>query len=103
MKRHLRSNARAGGLGRIVDTHTALLFQGHPVTVGLPAHAFYTLQPDDDICLACVNGSLWVTLDHDPRDVILERGQHWTMPARRRCVIYALQPSDARMTAAPAA
>ena len=99
MKRRLQWDARAAGPGRFADTNTALLLQGHPLTVGLAAHALYTLQPDDDICLACVSGSLWVTLDHDPRDVILERGQHWTMPARRRCVIYALQPSNARMTA----
>ena len=79
-------------------TNTAVLLQGHPLTVGIGARELYVLQPDDDVCLACVSGSLWATLDHDVRDIILERGQSFTIPARRRCLIYALERSDARMT-----
>jgi hypothetical protein len=86
-----------------MNTNTALFFQGHALTVGLAARELYTLMPDDEVRLACVSGSLWVTLDHDRRDIILERGQNWTMPARRRCVIYALEASDAQMVAIAAA
>lgn len=55
-------------------TNTALLFQGHPLTVGIKARELYTLQPDDEVCVACVSGLLWVTVDHDRRDIVLERG-----------------------------
>ena len=47
------------------DTNTALLFQGHPLTVRLAARESYTLQPDGEVSLTCVSGSLWVTLDQD--------------------------------------
>jgi hypothetical protein len=85
-----------------MDLNTASFLQGHAMTVGIGSRALCVVRPDADVCLACVGGTLWVTLDHDLRDIILEPGQHWTIPARKRCLIYALQASHACLTAANA-
>ena len=79
-------------------TNTASLLQGHALTVGIRARKIYALRPDGELRVACVSGALWVTLDNDPRDIVLERGQSWTIPARGRCLIYALGASEARLT-----
>ena len=43
--------------------------------------------------VACKEGCLWLTLDHDQRDIVLEAGQSFVTPQHRRALIYALQAS----------
>lgn len=78
---------------------TALVAQGYAVTVGIRAHEICRLRPDDPLSVACVSGTLWLTVDHDARDIVLERGQSCVVPAQRRCLVYALQASEARFSA----
>lgn len=42
--------------------------------------------------LVCLEGCLWVTLDHQPQDIVLEPGQRLAGVPQRR-VVYALRPS----------
>lgn len=42
--------------------------------------------------LVCLEGSLWVTLDHQPQDIVLEPGQRLA-GVPQRVVVYALKPS----------
>ena len=53
-------------------------------------HAF---DPADDTVVTCTEGSVWVTLDDDVRDIVLERGESFTAPAGRRAVVYAFEVS----------
>ncbi len=62
-------------------------------TLSLPARAIHALRDAQGHQLTCHQGCLWVTLDHDPRDIILEPGQSFTLPDSRRAVIYALEDS----------
>lgn len=41
----------------------------------------------------CREGSVWVTLDGDPRDYILEAGESFTTAEHRRAVVYAFETS----------
>ena len=50
--------------------------------------------------LRCDSGSLWITLDHDPRDIVLEAGQSFSGGMPRRAIVYALEAS--RLTVATA-
>lgn len=43
--------------------------------------------------LACREGTLWLTLDHDLRDIVLEEGQSFTGTQHRRALVYALKPA----------
>lgn len=42
--------------------------------------------------LVCLEGSLWVTLDHQPQDIVLGPGQRLA-GVPQRVVVYALQAS----------
>ena len=43
--------------------------------------------------VACSEGLLWLTLDHDPRDILLEAVESFYTTEHRRALVYALQPS----------
>jgi hypothetical protein len=43
--------------------------------------------------VTCQRGSLWITLDNDPRDIVLEPGQGFFSTEHRRALVYAFEPS----------
>ena len=54
------------------------------------------------VTIACREGAIWVTLDNDPRDIVLEPGESFTGAEHRPAMIYALQPSSLALSAPPA-
>ena len=55
--------------------------------------------PRGALTIRCASGSLWLTLDHDPRDIVLEAGERLALDGRRRALAYALE--DAVLEVAP--
>jgi hypothetical protein len=47
--------------------------------------------------IECLEGCVWVTMDHDRRDVIIEAGQFFTADRRQRVLVHALAPSRVRL------
>ena len=41
----------------------------------------------------CQTGTVWITLDHDTRDVVLEAGESFSTPEHKRALVYALAPA----------
>lgn len=41
----------------------------------------------------CKSGTVWITLDHDTRDVILEAGESFSTPEHKRALVFALSPA----------
>jgi hypothetical protein len=59
-------------------------------------------QPDAaGVQIACRRGTVWITLDNDPRDIVLEAGQHFAGAGHRHTVVMALAPSSITVSAPP--
>jgi hypothetical protein len=41
--------------------------------------------------LCCIAGSLWITHDHDPKDVVVEAGETYYVASRERMIVHALR------------
>lgn len=72
-----------------------------PRELRLNHRAMYRLAHPAGVQLTCREGSVWITLDNDPRDFVLEAGETFRTEESRPALIYALQP--ARISLAPAA
>jgi hypothetical protein len=53
--------------------------------------------------MRCREGSLWITLDHDTRDIVLSAGESFLTTEHRRAIIYAIGASSLSLEMVPAA
>lgn len=65
----------------------------HRFELTLEHHALLSVADAADLQIDCREGTVWVTLDHDPRDVVLATGERFVTAEHRRAVIYALEPA----------
>ena len=71
--------------------------------LNLAHHAAFSVPDAANVRIACVEGTVWITLDNDPRDIVLEACGVFTTPEHRRAIIYAMKPSQITLaTAVPA-
>lgn len=61
--------------------------------LGLQARGISEVADAAGVEIACRCGSIWITLDGDPRDIVLDAGQRFQTDQSRRALIYALEPS----------
>lgn len=61
--------------------------------LGLRREAMFSVPDAAGIEILCRNGIVWITLDGDPRDIVLEAHDRFTTTEHRRALIYAMQPS----------
>jgi len=74
--------------------------------LSLPARAVFAVADGAGVGIECRSGSVWVTLDRDPRDIVLEPGERFEGTEHRRMLVSALEParitvSDAQPAAIP--
>jgi hypothetical protein len=73
--------------------------------VELPRRAMLKLPDAAAVQIECRSGSLWITLDHDPRDFVVEAGESFSTQAHTPALVYALQAAvllvQAQRPAAP--
>lgn len=72
-----------------------------PFAHRLPARSLYRLPDAGAVRIRCIAGCLWLTLDDDLRDFILQPGDCFTAADSRRGLLYALEA--ATFTVAPRA
>lgn len=72
-------------------------------TLQLEARRLYEIPDAAAVRIRCTEGSLWLTLDHDPRDIVLEPGDCFETGAHRRALLYALEPARFVLQVAAAA
>ena len=71
----------------------------HPYEVRLAARGLYAIADVSGLRIACEQGSVWITLDDDPRDIVLEPGESFRGSEHRRALIYALKTCQLRVGA----
>lgn len=78
--------------------------------LSLAARALFEIPDVASVRLTCSQGALWITLDNDPRDIVLEPGESFFSTGHRRALVFAFEPStlalspevqDARASRAP--
>ena len=81
--------------GSAMQTKTSpdVLVGKNAVSLNLQHQAIFSVPDSAKVRITCVEGSVWITLDNDPRDVILDACQVFSSQEHRRAIIYALEPS----------
>jgi len=69
-----------------------------PRDLRLEHKALYSLPDGSGLAVTCDDGVLWLTLDGDSRDFVLEAGETFETQDRGRVLIYAL--ADSRISVA---
>ena len=62
--------------------------------LSLDHQALFNVADAAGVQILCREGSLWVTLDGDPRDIVLDAGDSFTATEHRHALIYALTPAS---------
>lgn len=75
----------------------AVPFEG--TTLTLAARQVHTVDDSWAVRIACREGALWITLDNDARDWIVEAGESFEAPRQARALLYALGPTRVDLVA----
>lgn len=75
----------------------------HPFEVCLPPRGLCRIPDVSGVRIACREGAVWITIDDDPRDIVLEPGQAFTGEAHRRALVSAFTSSQVTVSSAEAA
>ena len=62
--------------------------------LSLPRSSILKLDDSGGVRIACRDGAVWITVDDDPRDFVLEPGESFLGEARRPALVYALEASS---------
>ena len=70
----------------------------------LPRHGLLTVADVAGVGIECQAGCVWLTLDDDPRDLVLEAGERFVGDIHRRVLVSAFEASSIAVShAQPAA
>lgn len=74
--------------------------------VSLPNRAVFAVPDGAGVGIECRSGAVWITLDRDPRDIVLAPGERFEGTEHRRVLVSALESScisvsDAQPAALP--
>lgn len=68
-------------------------------SVNLRKQAMFTVPDASKVRIGVTEGSVWITLDNDTKDYVLETCGVFTTNQPHRALIYALQPSSITVAA----
>jgi len=78
-----------------------MMTDSSPLDLTLAHQAMFSVSDAAGVQITCHEGSLWVTLDDDPRDVVVDAGGSFLTTEHRRALIYAMEPSSLSLVVAP--
>jgi hypothetical protein len=71
----------------------------HRYQLSLEPRGLFEIPDVSGVQISCTAGSLWITLDHDTRDIVLEAGDSFVSTEHRRAIVYAFQASTLALRA----
>jgi hypothetical protein len=72
-----------------------------PFALALAHQAMFSVPDAAGVQILCHEGSLWITLDDDQRDIVVDAGGSFLTTEHRRALIYALEPSSLSLVVTP--
>ena len=69
------------------------------LSLSLPKKAIFTLPDAHEVDIECQSGAVWITIDHDRRDIVLNAGEHFRSDSHERALVAALESSYVRFSA----
>ena len=67
--------------------------------LSLPYQGTHSIEDASQVEFSFTEGTVWLTLDGDPQDYILEPGERFSTDEPRRAVLYALAPARVEIVA----
>lgn len=67
-----------------------MLLNTEQATLNLLRNQVAKLSRARDTQLRCIDGVAWITIDNQPRDVVLERGQSFVVDSNDDVIVFAL-------------
>lgn len=67
------------------------------ITQEIAKNGIVEVQQPLGVTIECLEGSVWVTLDNDARDVVLEVGQTFVVDRNQRTLLLALTAARVRL------
>ncbi len=77
-----------------------MLYPNSPVEISIPRGGMVHIRDDEILTLRVLEGTLWITRDHDMNDIVLEAGDSLTVERWRGTLVSALK--SARVIFSPA-
>ena len=68
-------------------------------TLTLAARQLHAIADPSELRIVCREGALWITLDNDERDWVVEAGESFEAPLQARALLYALGPTRVDLVA----
>ena len=68
-------------------------------TLTLGPRQLHAIDDASAVRVACREGALWITVDNDSRDWVLEAGETFEAPLHGRALLYALGPARVDLVA----
>jgi hypothetical protein len=65
-------------------------FEPTRIHVSLPRRTVFAVPDAAGVAIECRSGSVWITLDHDRRDIVLAAGERFDGDVHRRALVSAL-------------
>jgi hypothetical protein len=65
--------------------------------IPLVAHGLARLPDASSTRIVCETGTVWITIDNDPRDIVLAPGQSFLVDRRAGVLVYALEDACVRV------
>jgi hypothetical protein len=65
----------------------------HRYELSLATRGLLEIPDVAGVQVTCNEGCLWITLDNDPRDIVLQAGEIYVTTEHRRALVYALEAS----------
>ena len=72
----------------------------HQYQVSLGHQGLFDIADAAGVTVRCDRGTVWLTLDNDPRDIVLDAGEVFTTDDHRRALVYALSAATITLQAA---